>query len=421
MKIGNRGGRCIIALGALLWSAGVCGDSMDAERAPTGGWPAAKPVDAGLDPQRLKALDADLARGRYGLADSFQVFRCGLEVVDRRYSHDYAKIYGKQAGVRGPLNAHLTGPYNYFDPAFHPYYQGSRLHTMQSVSKSITATIIGIARTRGDFKSGLDTPVLTWFDGTDVDNVDERKRRMTLEHVLTMTTGLDWNEDVAYDDWRNDASGMEATLDWVKYTIDKPMTQEPGTHFAYSSGATELLAYIFKKETGRDIEEYAEQTLFQPLGMKHHWKRSPLDVVDTEGGLFLEGADLAKVGYLYLHGGVWNGERMLSREWIEAATTPFIDTGWQELKYGYQWWLYPRTDGSRKDGSRSDGRRKDANHFVWMGIGFGGQRLMVFPEEELIAVFTGWDILKDPDVDAILAERLLPAVTLKSCPSPRIR
>jgi CubicO group peptidase (beta-lactamase class C family) len=404
MNIGNRGGFCIIALGALLWSAVVCGDSMDAERAPTGGWPAAKPATMGLDEKRLAALDADLARGRYSLVDSFQVFRCGQEVVDRRYPHDYAKIYGKEAGVRGPLNAHLTGPYNYFDPAFHPYYQGSRLHTMQSVSKSITATVIGIARTRGDFKSGLDTPVLTWFDGADVKNVDERKRRMTLKDVLTMTTGLDWNEDVAYDDWRNDASGMEATEDWVKYTIDKPMAQEPGTHFAYSSGATELLAYIFQKETGRDIEDYAEQTLFGPLGMKHHWKRSPMGVVDTEGGLFLEGADLAKVGYLYQHGGIWNGERLLSREWIEAATTPFIDTGWQKLKYGYQWWLYPRKDGV---------------HFVWMGIGFGGQRLMVFPEEELIAVFTGWDILKDPDLDAALAERLLPALVTKSCPKLR--
>jgi CubicO group peptidase (beta-lactamase class C family) len=401
MKISDRrAGIWIIAFGTLLCSAAVFSDSMGQERAPTGGWPAAKPAIVGLDDKVLTALDADLARGRYSLVDSFQVFRCGQEVVDRRYPHDYAKIYRKEARVRGPLNAHLTGPYNYFDPAFHPYFQGSRLHTMQSVSKTITATVIGIARTRGDFKSGLDTPVLTWFDGADVKNVDERKRRMTLKEVLTMTTGLDWNEDVAYDDWRNDASAMEATDDWVKYTIDKPMAQEPGTHFAYSSGATELLAYIFQKETGRDIEEYAEQTLFRPLGMKHHWKRSPMGVVDTEGGLFLEGADLAKVGYLYLHGGMWNGERLLSREWVEEATTPFIDTAWQELKYGYKWWLYPRKDGV---------------HFVWMGIGFGGQRLMVFPEEELIAVFTGWDILKDPDLDAALAERLLPALVTKSC------
>jgi CubicO group peptidase (beta-lactamase class C family) len=100
--------------------------------------------------------------------------------------------------------------------------------------------------------------------------------------------------------------------DWIKYTIDKPMAQEPGTHFAYSSGATELLAYIFQKQTGQDIETYAEQYLFRPLGMTHHWTRSPSGLVDTEGGLFLNGADLAKVGYLYLHDGVWGRQRLLT-------------------------------------------------------------------------------------------------------------
>jgi CubicO group peptidase (beta-lactamase class C family) len=136
--------------------------------------------------------------------------------------------------------------------------------------------------------------------------------------------------------------------------------------------------------------------------MKHHWKRSPSGLVDTEGGLFLNGTDLAKVGHLYLHDGVWGGQRLLTHQWVEQATTPFIDTGWQGLKYGFKWWLYPRKDGT---------------HFVWMGIGFGGQRLMVYPEEQLIAVFTAWDILKDPAFDAKLAERLLPAILTKSCPA----
>jgi CubicO group peptidase (beta-lactamase class C family) len=404
MKISRirNGGLCTAVVIVLLMSAVHRANSSVVDGTPTGRWPTATPASVGLDQKRLATLGADLAKGKYSLVDSFQVFRCDKVVYERQYSHDYSKIYHKQAGVRGPLNAHLTGPYNYFDPAFHPYYQGTDLHTMQSISKTVTATVIGIALARGDFKSGLDTPVLTWFDAASVKNVDERKRRMTLKHVLTMTTGLDWNENTAYDDWRNDASGMEATEDWVKYTIDKPMAQDPGTHFAYSSGATELLAYIFQKETGQDIEDYAEQQLFQPLGMKHHWKRSPSGLIDTEGGLFLNGADLAKVGYLYLHDGVWGGQRLLTHQWVEQATTPFVDTGWQGLKYGFKWWLYPRKDGV---------------HFVWMGIGFGGQRLMVFPEEQLIAVFTAWDILKDPSFDAKLAERLLPAVLVKSCPA----
>ena len=170
---------------------------------------------------------------------------------------------------------------------------------------------------------------------------------------------------------------------------------------AYSSGATELLAYIFQKETGQDIDAYGEKHLFGPLGIKHQWKRTYLGVIDTEGGLYLNGSDLAKIGYLYLNDGIWDGKRLISAAWVGQSLTPAIDTGWQGLKYGFKWWLQPRKDGKE---------------YIWHGIGFGGQRLMVFPAEQLIATFTGWDILKDPAVDSELADRLLPAVRSAACP-----
>ena len=103
---------------------------------PTHGWAKGKPSSVGLDEKILAALDADLANGKYSLVDSFAVIRCGTSVYERAYSHDYGQIYGKEAKTRGPLNAHLTGPYNYFDPAWHPYYHGTDLHSMQSVSKT---------------------------------------------------------------------------------------------------------------------------------------------------------------------------------------------------------------------------------------------------------------------------------------------
>src|SRR5207244_13535700 len=109
---------------------------------------------------------------------------------------------------------------------------------------------------------------------------DGRKRRITVREVLTMTTGLDWNEEVAYDDPKNDSSLMEATDVWVQYVIDRPMAQEPGKVFNYSSGVSELLAYIFKKETGQDVEKYGEKYLFTHLGMEHYWKRKSNLVVD---------------------------------------------------------------------------------------------------------------------------------------------
>lgn len=367
----------------------------------TPGWQRVTPIKVGLDERALDTLDADLASGKYGLVDSFQIFRCGEQAFERKYAHDYASIYGKEAKTRGPLNARLSGPYNYFDPEWHPYYKGTGLHTMQSVSKTVTSIIFGIAMTRGDFKGNLTTPVLTYFDVSKIKNVDERKRRMTLENVLTMTTGIEWDEDVPYDDPRSDSSLMEATDDWVQYVMDKPMAKDPGTVFNYSSGATELLAYIFKKDTGQDIDAYGEKYLFAPLGIKHHWKRTYLGVVDTEGGLYLAGGDLAKLGYLYLHGGMWADRRIVSEEWVKRSTTSHVDTGLPEVGYGFQWWLY-----------------KNGKQPVWMALGIGGQRLFVFPESQMIATITGWDILRAPTIqgELELINRLLPLVRAGTCP-----
>lgn len=361
---------------------------------PTRGWTQSQPAALGLDEKALSALGNDLANGKFSLVDSFAVYRCGELAFQRSYAHDYGQIYTKEARERGPLNAHLTGWYNYFDPAWHPYYHGTKLHTMQSVSKTVTSIIVGVAITRGDFKAGLDTPLLHYFDVSKVKNVDDRKRRITLRHVLTMTTGLDWNEEVAYDDPKNDASLMEATEDWVQYVVDRPMAHDPGKVFNYSSGVTELLAHIFEQETGKDIEQYGAQYLFAPLGIEHFWKRTPLGVIDTEGGLFLKNSDLAKIGYLFLHGGLWEGKQILTKEWVQESVSPFTDAEGQ-YKYGFKWWLLPRTD---------------RQSFVWMARGFGGQRLMVFPEEDMIAVFTGWEILKDEATDRDLVNRILPAV-----------
>jgi hypothetical protein len=291
---------------------------------PTKGWATASAGSVGLDERVLLKLDKDMASGTYSqMVDSFAVFRCGKKVFEHRYPHDYAKLYRKEAGERGPLNKRLTGRYNYFDPYWHPYYYGTDLHTMQSVSKSVTSVIMGVAIERGDFKAGLDTAVLKYFDPSKVKNVDDRKRRMTLRDLLTMAAGLDWNDEgFQASDPQSDTSMMEATDDWVQYVIDKPMAAEPGKVWNYNSGATELLAYIFQKETGQDIDDYGQKYLFAPLGIRHEWKRTYLGVVDTEGGLYLNGTDMAKIGYLYLHDGMWDGLRIVSSEWVKESLTP---------------------------------------------------------------------------------------------------
>jgi len=232
---------------------------------------------------------------------------------------------------------------------------------------------------RGEFQVDLDAPILKYFDGYKIANVDDRKRRITLRHLLTMSSGLEWHEDLAYDDPKNSADVMEATRDWVQYVIDQPMVSEPGKVFVYNSGATELLAYIFKKVTGRNVDDYAAEYLFQPLGMHYFWKHTPLGLPDTEGGLYLASRDLARIGLLVLQGGLWEGKRIVPADWIKESVAPTISTGDGGWKYGFQWWLIPYGKSGEK--------------LAWAAHGFGGQQLIVVPEYDLIVVFTGWDIL----------------------------
>jgi CubicO group peptidase (beta-lactamase class C family) len=170
--------------------------------------------------------------------------------------------------------------------------------------------------------------------------------------------------------------------------------------FAYSSGATELLAYVFKRETGADIEQYAHAQLFGPLGIDaYFWKRTPLGVVDTEGGLYLRTEDLAKIGLLYLNDGLWKGRRLLKSDWIKESMTPRIDAG-EGFKYGYQWWLLPHGEPSR---------------LAWVARGMGGQRMIIVPEDHLIVVSTAWHILNEASIEFDVVRRLLPGVHEHQC------
>ena len=282
-------------------------------------WPLIQPSAAGFDAAALTALDADIAGGKYGLVDSMLIIRDGKQVLARSYSHDYGKIYGELATREGPLNHDVHGPYNYFSAEFHPYYQHSDLHTMQSVSKTVTSITIGIAMGRKEFPADLATPILKYFDEYKIANLDERKRRITLRHLLTMTAGLEWNEDLPYNDPKNSCDVMESKHDWVEYVINQPMAAEPGKVWVYSSGATQLLSHIFKKATGKNLDQYAAEHLFQPLGMAYHWKQSPTGLPDTEGGLYISSSSLAKIGFLSLKNGMWEGKQIVPADWIKAS------------------------------------------------------------------------------------------------------
>jgi CubicO group peptidase (beta-lactamase class C family) len=355
-------------------------------------WPTAEPAAVGLDAAKLKAFDADISAGEYGLVDSMLVIRCGQQAYTQSYSHDYGKIYGELAKQEGPLNHDVHGPYNYYSAEFHPYYKHSDLHTMQSVSKTVTSVTIGAAMLRGDFKAELDAPVLPYFSEYKISNLDERKRRITLRNLLTMTAGFQWNEDTAYNDPKNSCDIMESKHDWVEYVLNQPMAAEPGKVWVYNSGVTQLLSHIFKKVTGKTVDDYAAEHVFKPLGMRYEWKHSPTGLPDTEGGLYISAEDLAKIGYLYLNNGKWNGTQIVSPEWAKQSLKSGLkirDEG-ESWNYGFQWWLQPW------------GKSKE--HFAWAARGFGGQDLRVVPEYNLIAVFTGWSII--PETEGKQRDRL---------------
>jgi CubicO group peptidase (beta-lactamase class C family) len=346
---------------------------------PLRDWPVATPQSVSMNTDSLQAFDADITKGMYGHVDQMIVIRNGRLIYQKSYTHDYDKIYNDSVRVKSALNPHDPGgPYNYYNPWWHPYYRRGQLHSLQSVTKTITSVIIGVAIARKEFPD-LSTTVLSFFDTTQVKNIDDRKRKLNIRHLLTMTAGFDWDENRHYSDPKNDCMVMEASFDWVQYVIDKPMALEPGQYFRYNSGASQLLSYIFRKATGKDIEEYASQHLFSPLGISQYfWKRIPTGIPDTEGGLYLAAVDLAKIYYLFLKEGTWNGKQVVSREWVKESVTPAVDvrTG---VKYGYKWWLYDYGD--------------DRLNYAWAGSGFGGQWPIVIPEYGIVAVFTGWNII----------------------------
>lgn len=366
---------------------------------PTAGWTASSPRAEGMDRAVLEKLDAELASGQQGYVDGMLVIRHGKVVFERSYKHDYERLFESSPDQKRAL-------YNYYDPEWHPYYQKSELHTMQSVSKSVTSALVGIAIGRGELP-GVDAKVGPAFEGFEGDG-DPRQAHMTLQDLLTMRSGIRWDEStVTYTDPRNSCAQMEASKDWVRFVWRQPMAAEPGKVFVYNSGVTVLLAQVLHHATGKAVPDYARENLFGPLGITDfQWKRTPTGLADTEGGLYLTPRDLAKVGYLYLHDGVWNGQRVLPEGWVHESTEPRVVTGAKgkrAYRYGYQWWEIPDATGKAFP--------------AYAALGYGGQYLIVVPRLDLIAVFTGWNIYDKPELSSLMVfDRVVSAV--KPAPAP---
>jgi CubicO group peptidase (beta-lactamase class C family) len=388
----------IVVLGMVVLAVPPRASLEQSGRWPGASWPSATPASQGLSTAALEAIDRDARSSAYGNLDRLVVIRNGFMVVNHRYARDYRVI---SRGASGPLgcgdgctDASKMHEFNYFHPTWHPYYQGRDVHTLQSVTKSIAATVVGIALGRGEIKT-LDQPFLEHFADRDLSKVDPRLRKATIDDVLTMRSGIEWHESDRPLDETNTTYLLEYSRDWIAFTLSQPMDSDPGTKWVYNSGGSMLLSGIVRHATGRFVDEYAREHLFTPIGITDfHWKKTPTGHPDTEGGLYLSAEDLARVGYLYLRDGMWNGRRVLPEGWVTRATARHVKAvapGWD---YGYQWWIMSREDVE-----------------IWAGRGFGGQFLIVIPSRDIVAVANAWNVfgtkarnLFTPLVDALLKD-----------------
>lgn len=249
-------------------------------------------------------------------------------------------------------------------------------HGTRSASKTVTATLAGIAVHQGILS--LDSPVYdVMYGGQPPADLDPRAARMTLRHLITMTSGLDC-DDFTYDNPGNEdvMQSQEEEPDWHRYTLELEMVHEPGAHAAYCSAGMNLAGGVVSKASGRWLPAFYREHFAKPLGAGlYHMNLTPAGEGYGGGGLYIKARDFLKLGQLYLNDGIWNGKRLLDPGWADAATTPYNHIG--DEGYGYGWWIfsYPYRDREVK---------------AYYAGGNGGQYVIVVPELDLtIVIFAG--------------------------------
>lgn len=364
---------------------------------PGAEWPVSTPEAEGVDPGAVDSLLADIEAGRYGLIDHFLLIRHGRAIVDRRWDH--GARYAELLAARSDTAEH---PYNYDHPAWHPFYRDTRLHTLQSVTKSVVSVAFGIALDAGRLP-GVEAPAWPYLAAFAPDMADPRRRAATLEDFLTMRSGMSWAAPgQTYDDPAHPTVELEASEAWIAYATAQPMATEPGVRFDYNDGVSVLLGKIVREATGQRMDAWAEEQLFRPIGIdEHYWKITPDGEADTEGGLYLSAHDLARIGYLMLRGGRWNGRQVVSEAWVRASTSPVVAdvapaNGRPDSGYGYHWWVPVHEDGKA---------------VVFAANGYGGQFLHVVPGLDLVSVFNGWTLHERSPLSSWRAvqDRIVPA------------
>ncbi|GAA3584954.1 serine hydrolase [Snuella lapsa] len=276
-------------------------------------------------------------------------------------------------------------------------HEADQPHDLRSASKSIRSILLGIAIDNG-FIYNINDPIAKYLKiPVPQKHLDVRKEEITIKHLLTMSSGLDCN------DWDNKSKGQEDKVykkkDWLQYTLDLPMVNTPGEVSHYCSMGVVLVAEIISRTSGMSINEFADKYLFKPLGINNlKWGHTAnKEVIASAKRLYMTSRDMAKIGQLVLNKGKWNGEQIVSKKWIEESTTP--KTKITGIDYCYLWWNIPFNIDKRTIISKT-------------ATGNGGQYIMIIPDLELVAVFTGgaYNSQKDKLAFTIMKDIILPSI-----------
>jgi CubicO group peptidase (beta-lactamase class C family) len=352
-------------------------------------WEEASLADVGMEAGPIDNL-IKLLRTQEHEYHSLLVVKDGKLVVEEYFGGQDADLSGYEFGLKPPVVFDRDTP-----------------HFQASVTKSITSILLGIAIDKG-FIQGVDEKMFSFFpEHADLKTGD--KEGLTVADMLIMGTGIPWDESYPYTDLRNDLTRMWHHTDPIRVVLEKPVIAKPGTRLLYNSGTTNLLGEIVRRQTGMSLVEFAGRHLFAPLGISsYEWvgfEHDP-EMAFASSGLYLRPRDMAKIGQLYLQQGIWNGERIVSQEWVQksverAISIPKSARGADHASgYGYQWWLEEYRSGKIE---------------AFSARGHGLQFIVVLPELNMIVVFTGgaWSI--SPFQAAIkynqmIEEYILPAV-----------
>lgn len=294
------------------------------------------------------------------------------------------------------LNIHsvtiIRHGYLVFDAYFWPI-EPDDLHDIASCTKSITSTLVGIALDKGYIQS-LNDPFIKYYSDYDMSTRDADPEPITIRHLLTMIAGLECvNQPTEVT-----LLGMQRSPDFIQYALDLPMTHPPGTHFLYNSCGSHLLGGIVANSSGMSLERFARVNLFDPIGIDWvYWPHDPQGYNHGWGNLRMKPHDMARLGYLMLNKGRWQGQQIVSRRYVRQTTRNHTKDFGPENGYGFQWWTY-------KFGS-------------FYAMGRGGQRIFVAPILDLLVVTTaGTDVDEGAHYEAMLGQFVVPTIKRRQAP-----